>query len=72
MKTLEDYKKLIKAKECKWCGESLEDEPIEGYTHSGGWSVFGEHVKKWLYIECPKCGYEWNLSKIGVPREKEE
>lgn len=74
MPTLDDYKKLIKANECSWCGTSIEDEPIEMYSHDGGWTVDGEHVKKWLYIECPHpdCEYQWALSKLGVPREREE
>lgn len=72
MPTLEDYKKMIKNKECKWCGESLETEPVEMYTHDDGWTVDGEHFKKWLYIECPECGYEWALWKLGIPREREE
>lgn len=22
----------------------------------------------WLYIKCPRCGYEWSLWKLGVSR----
>jgi hypothetical protein len=47
---------------------------IKGYPHSGGWkvpSVAGDPDEDglfWLYIRCPKCGYEWALWKLGVSR----
>ena len=70
MKTLEEIRKLIKIKTCRWCDDkvSLIDSPIEHYDHSGGWNVKGFPVKQWLYIVCPKCGYQWALWKLGVSR----
>lgn len=52
------------------CGYDLSKEPIVYYTpHSGGWFVPFEESLCWLYVKCPKCGYDMNLSKLGVPRE---
>lgn len=64
---LEDYKKLIKAKTCRWCKASLENKPIEHYPHISGWEVEGFDKLQWLYITCD-CGYQWALWKLGVPR----
>lgn len=46
----------------------LSMEPILYYPHSGGWPVPGLAGTYWLYITCPKCGYQWALWKLGVPR----
>ena len=51
---------------CKWCGAKLP-EKIKAYKHRYGWYVRGKG-KWWLYITCPKCGYDWNLEKLGLPR----
>ncbi len=71
---LEDYKNLITIPLCQWCNSKnetivLTNEPIEHYDHSGGWTVDGLKGKQWLYITCPKCEYQWALSKLGVRRE---
>jgi hypothetical protein len=48
--------------------------PIKGYPHSGGWKVPGvagdpdEDGLYWLYITCPRCGYDWAIWKLGVSR----
>jgi len=53
------------------CGFDLSDEPIRYYgPHSGGWKVEGESEPQWLYIVCPKCGWQAALWKLGVPRER--
>ena len=39
---------------------------VEHYPHSGGWRVDGLEPRQWLYKNCPKCGYDWALWKIGV------
>lgn len=46
----------------------LNAEPIKGYPHDGGWPVVGLQGLWWLYITCPKCGYEWAIWKLGVSR----
>lgn len=71
---LEDYRKQIQTPTCQWCkGKDqivpLMNEPIEHYDHSGGWTLDGFKEKQWLYITCPKCDYQWALSKLGVKRE---
>ena len=52
------------------CGYDLSKEPIVYYLpHSGGWTVKAETEKVWLYVKCPKCGYDMSVWKMGVPRE---
>ena len=65
---LEDYQKLLKGKKCRWCGTPLEDLPIEHYDHDDGWEVEGFERRQWLYVVCPKCGYQWALWKLGITR----
>ena len=49
---------------CIGCGRSLRGRRIIGYQHSGGEVVNG--VKMWLYVQCPSCGYQNSLRKLGV------
>jgi hypothetical protein len=48
------------------------EEPLKktlnAYEHDYGWSVVGYAHKLWLSRQCGKCGYEWSLHKLGVPR----
>jgi len=67
MKTLEEYEKLLKGKTCKWCNTPLPTK-IEHYPHDGGWWVQGHFTRLWLYVTCPKCGYQWALWKLGIPK----
>jgi len=69
---LEDYKKLLMVKraKCKWCGTPLWYCEIEHYDHDDGWEVEGFSKKQWLYVTCPKCGYQWSLWKLGIPRSQ--
>lgn len=69
--TLEDYAKLIVGQTCRWCGTTLPAEKIEHYTHPDGWLVSGFEMPQWLFVHCPKCGYDHALWKLGVPREQE-
>lgn len=68
--TLEDYRKQITRNECAdRCNfKGLKSLPIEHYDHDGGWPVEGFKEKQWLYVTCPKCGYQWALWKLGVLR----
>jgi len=52
------------------CGYDLRNEPIIYYVpHSSGWTIKGENDKVWLYVKCPRCGYDMAIWKMGVPRE---
>lgn len=68
---LGEYANQITRKKCT-CGADLPTSAfdIEHYSHDGGWKVKGYTEKQWLYITCPnrKCGYQWSLWKLGVPR----
>jgi len=48
---------------------SLQGEAIHAYPHDAGWKVKGIQGLHWLYIICPKCGYQWALHKLGLPRD---
>jgi hypothetical protein len=67
-KTLEDYRRLVKVEKCRWCGTNFAGLDVRAYDHDGGWRVAGKSQRQWLYIHCRGCGYDWNLSKLGVPR----
>lgn len=52
------------------CGQLLAFEPILYYApHEAGWTIKAEDQKAWLYVKCPKCGYDMSIWKMGVPRE---
>jgi len=65
--TLAEYRKLVKRNECTWDDHKLPEQ-VDAYPHPDGWRVAGMDEKQWLSIKCPKCGYEWSLNKLGVPR----
>lgn len=62
------FKNQIQITSCRWCGADLSEEPIRAYPHSAGWTVLGFEEPQWLYIVCPRCGYQWALWKLGFPR----
>lgn len=66
---LEEYVEQITREKCT-CGHPIPKSvhAISMYPHEGGWPVEGMDKKQWLYIHCQKCGYEWALWKLGVPR----
>lgn len=72
-KTIEQYQAevLMGAMKCKNCHADIRQETIKGldYDHSGGLRVKFQDHKKWLYLTCPKCGYDTSLVKLGFPRE---
>lgn len=51
------------------CGVDITYEPIMAYEHPDGWRVKGYDKPLWLFIHCPKCGYDHSLWKLGVDRE---
>jgi len=67
MATLETVKNLIRIRKCQYCGAPLPIDDIRYYPHPNGWDIEGLG-RVWLYIRCPKCGYDWSLWKLGVPR----
>lgn len=67
--SLEDYRKLIKKDKCHCGFKGLKNQEIHNYVHDAGWKLRGFRRRNWLYIQCPKCSYEWALWKLGVPRE---
>lgn len=68
-KSLKDYANMITKSECT-CGMELptHHSAIHMYDHDSGWPVEGYKERQWLYIVCPRCGYQWALWKLGVPR----
>jgi len=70
--TLADYARAIVDTECRWCGRSLKHRRVDHYDHSDGWPVHGFDRLQWLSIKCPKCGYDWALWKLGVPRHEKD
>jgi hypothetical protein len=69
--TLPEWRARVQVEECKWDGASLAGRPLDAYPHEGGWYTQdheGKVHKLWLSIRCPKCGYDWSLNKLGVPR----
>jgi hypothetical protein len=61
---LEDYTKLVVRKRCRLCHRPLPPR-LSFYKHSEGWLVEG-FGRLWLYIECPRCGYQNSLDKLGL------
>lgn len=65
----QELRKLYLNTKCL-CGHDLAKEPIVYYVpHRDGWTVAGEKERVWLYVKCPKCGYDMAVWKMGVPRE---
>jgi hypothetical protein len=68
--TLDDYRGQVRRELCRWDNVPLP-ETVLYYPHPGGWPVRGMQGLQWLFLRCPKCDYDWALSKLGVPRAKE-
>jgi len=47
------------------CGEPIHPEEIEMYPHEGGIEIRNQG-RQWVYIHCPKCGYDWALWKLRM------
>lgn len=83
-KTMQEYQaKLLELNPCcRWCHVRLSHEVIRSYKHPGGFKVlevkdvWNQDVhnmtnivrKRWLYVKCPSCGYDWALWKLGVKK----
>jgi hypothetical protein len=68
MPSLKEYEEMVKDKLCRWCGVPLKPK-IEYYEHLNGWVVDGFPNRLWLWKECPKCGHQWSLEKLGIERD---
>ncbi len=62
-----NYAKMVEGVTCRWCSSPLPTE-IQNYDHDGGWQLEGCSLRQWLYVECRKCGHQWSLAKLGIPR----
>jgi hypothetical protein len=70
MATLEEYRSRVIDQKCRWCGADLPSD-VEFYAHPEGWPVEGLEQLQWLFLTCPKCGYQWSLWKLGVSRHEQ-
>jgi hypothetical protein len=61
--TLEQYRALVKIEYCPDCKTPLPDG-LKHYDHDGGFPVVGFPRFQWLFIECPRCDYQWALWKL--------
>ena len=51
------------------CGVDLRGLPVLGYPHDGGYRVPGYVEKQWLYVVCPKCGYQMSFEHMDISRD---
>jgi hypothetical protein len=47
------------------CGEPIDPTLIGMYPHSEGIAMKGMG-RQWVYIRCPRCGYDWALWKLRM------
>jgi len=68
--TLTQLRARIRRWRCVSCGANLRGCRIQYRLHPDGWKVKVRlgWCKLWLWVECPKCGYQNALWKLGVPR----
>lgn len=70
--TIADYEKLVEGKTCRFHNKPMPlPSKIDHYAHAGGYTVEGFDMKQWLSVHCDACGYDWSISKLGIPREGE-
>jgi len=51
------------------CGEPLEYGELASYDHDGGYHLKGYGKPQWVYLQCPKCGYQWSIWKLRIDLE---
>jgi hypothetical protein len=75
IKSIEEHQQELDQKDCKWCRRTdskessfvfLKGLKIEHYDHEAGYKVKGFRNRKWLYVTCPKCKYQWSFKKLGI------
>jgi len=72
MATLADIKKWVDEHDvrCLTCNARLASSHMKYYPHDGGIHVEGMG-RLWIYLECPKCGYQnalWKLVRMVKAR----
>jgi hypothetical protein len=65
---IDDYKKVVNGKACRWCEYELPNEVLH-YNHGCGWKVEGYQQRQWLFVRCPRCEHDWSLEKLGISRK---
>lgn len=73
MPKLSDYAQMLKGKKCVGCSiGDLGGQPIEHYSHIGGYKVDGFKDRQWLSVDCPRCGTYCAFWKLGIPGKATE
>ena len=50
---------------CHFCNTVLRGSDIGHYgPHDGGYHMEGYDEKRWVYVTCHGCGYDWSLWKL--------
>jgi len=50
---------------CGYCDTVLRGCDLRHYgPHPGGYHVEGFDERRWVYVTCHGCGYDWALSKL--------
>ena len=60
-----------KTHECK-CGTHLPENTMKSFSDLSNDPTYGYKIKRfktlqWVWLECPKCGYQNALWKLGCP-----
>jgi len=63
--TLDELYQRCKTYNCK-CGQHLPIQTMHSHTdEDDGYRVKGFRTPQWVYLECPKCGYQNAFWKLG-------
>ena len=62
--SLDHYLSKLSGCKCEWCHSDLSAGEVKHYRHPSGLPLKGYKERQWIFIECPKCGYEWALWKL--------
>lgn len=64
----EIWRRVLQAerKEC-WCGTSISRGSLETCDHPGGYPLKGFGRPQWIWVTCPKCGYQMAYWKLHAP-----
>lgn len=68
MVSIFQYRSRLSKSSCRWCGGTdLSKCAILSYDHPNGYAIAEiPDTRQWLYVECPKCEYQWSLQKLGI------
>ncbi|WP_048181333.1 DUF6011 domain-containing protein [Methanosarcina sp. MTP4] len=62
--------RVANRKKCD-CGKSLVSGEVKTYDHDCGETLAGFSHPQWVYLTCPKCGYQWAYWKLRGPSLKD-